>query len=414
MSRSLKSAVATDAPPKLFYGWVVVGVCFLILGLSMGSTQYLVGVLAGPFAAEFSAGRAAVLFSTASVMAIAGGMASPFLGAWLQRASARKAMLLAIGAMGIGFILLSVATALWQVAAIYALALAFGTGATNLGANMLAATWFTAKRGRALGLTAAGMSAFGFVLPPLATQGIAELGWRPTCLIVGLVLLAALPLIGWLLVDKPAQRGLYPDGASSAGVAVIGAEAPVRWTVRALLACSSFWLIVLPIGLCLATAVTLLNNLMLLAVDLGIAADSAAYLASLVALSALVGKLADVVGPRSLVWIPLGLAISACLIIHGASAYPRLAVAATLLGLAFGAATPAWSALVAATFGTGSFTLAMGLMTPVVSVLLASCIPFAGWVRDLTGSYDVAWLVLAAAMAAMVVAVWRLPGTTST
>lgn len=407
---------ATAAAPGLFYGWVIVGVCFLLLGLSMGTTQYLIGVFTVPFADEFGATRAAVLFATASIMAIAGGIASPLVGLWLQRVSIRRAMLLAIGVMGAGFILLSLASSLWQVAAIYALALASGTSTVNLGANTLAATWFAAKRGRALGFAAVGTSAFGFLLPPLVSHGIADIGWRSTCLILGGMLLAALPLIAWLLVDKPAQRGLHPDGAAVGPAVAVGAV-PV-WAARRLLCSERFWLIVLPVGLCLATAVTLLNNLVPLAIDLGVGAQRGAYLASLVALSAVAGKLgfgcvADFVSQRSMVLIPLALAAAACLTVQGAPAYPQLALVAVLLGLSFGAATPAWAALVAASFGAGGLTLAMGLMTPVLSLLLASCIPFAGWVHDRTGSYDGAWLTLVAAMGVMAVAAWRLPGARS-
>jgi uncharacterized membrane protein YphA (DoxX/SURF4 family) len=66
--------------------------------------------------------------------------------------------------------------------------------------------------------------------------------------------------------------------------------------------------------------------------------------------------------------------------------------------------------LVGANFGRSGFSLAMGLMTPVVSLLLATCVPFAALIHDRTGSYDGAWLMLASLMAALAIMGRRLPG----
>jgi MFS family permease len=116
-----------------------------------------------------------------------------------------------------------------------------------------------------------------------------------------------------------------------------------------------------------------------------------------VAVGAIAGKIgfgfvADLIGQRSMVWIPLALAIVTSVAMTRVTDFGWLAVVSMLLGLAFGAATPAWSLLVAACFGRAGFSLAMGLMTPVVSTLLALCVPFAGWMYDRSGSYDGAWL----------------------
>jgi hypothetical protein len=56
----------------------------------------------------------------------------------------------------------------------------------------------------------------------------------------------------------------------------------------------------------------------------------------------------------------------------------------------------------------------MRLMTPVVSTLLALCVPFAGWMYDRSGSYDGAWLVLAAAMLVLGIVTLRVPVGTAT
>lgn len=403
MEQSLE--VERRAEPRLFYGWVIVGLCFLLQGLAAGSTQYLVGVFAVPFATDFDASRAGVLFATSSLMAIAGGVLAPVAGALLRRYSIRWLMAFAVAWMGCGFAALAAASGLWQVGAIYALALAVGMTTINLGTNTLAATWFTTKRGRALGFVAAGTSAFGFLLPPLVSHGVAELGWRTTCVLLALLMWLVVPLVARLLVDRPEQRGLLPDGAAPAGDQAAAAAAARVWTVRALLVSPAFWLVVLPVGLCLASAVALLTNLIPVAVDAGIGAQTAAYLASVAALCGVFGKIvfgfiADRIDQRRMVWLPAGfIGISCLLLVVGEPGYAQLLSAGVALGLGIGAATPAWGALVALHFGRDGFSLAMGLMSPVLSVLLAISVPFAGWVYDRTGSYDGAWLTLLAALA---------------
>lgn len=399
----------------LFQGWTIVAVCAVLLGLGMGSTQYLTGVFAVPLAQAFGTTRAAVLLATASAMSIAGGIASPLVGMWLRRVSLRLALLMAIGSMGLGFVLLSFATAVWHLQGIYAVLLAFGTTTINLSANALVATWFVARRARALGFAAIGISAFGFLLPPLAAYIAAELGWRSAYRLLGAAMLAVLPVAAMLLVDRPESRGLHPDGAALP-VAAGATVAQAHWTLRDVARHSSFWPIVLPVGFCLALSVALLSNIVPLAIDSGADPARAAWLASVVALSAVAGKLgfgwvADDVGQRMMVRVPALLAVVACLLLLGVDGgdHARLIAAAVSLGLAFGAATPAWAALVAANYGAAGFSLAMGLMTPVVSLLLAACVPLAAFVHDRTGSYDGAWLLLAGLMTVLALPAKRLP-----
>lgn len=402
MEQSLEAGAG--AAPRVFYGWVIVGLCFLLQGVAAACTQYLVGVFAVPFADEFGGSRAGVLFATTSVMAIAGGVLAPPLGALLRRRSIRWLLVFSVGWLGCGFAALAATTALWQVGAVYALAMSVGMTTINLGTNTLAATWFSARRGRALGFVAAGTSAFGFLLPPLVSHGVAALGWRTTCVLLALLLWLVVPLVARLLVDRPEQRGLLPDGASPVAGAVPPAAAGAGWTVRALLGSARFWLVVLPVGLCLASAVALLTNLIPVAMDAGVGAQAAAYLTSVAALCSLSGKIvfgfaADRIGQRRMVWLPAGFIGATCLLlVAGSPGYPQLLAGALALGLGLGAATPAWGALVALHFGRDGFSLAMGLMSPVLSVLLAASVPFAGWVYDRTGSYDDAWLTLLAAL----------------
>src|SRR5204862_424473 len=84
--------------------------------------------------------------------------------------------------------------------------LAITTGST------VAARWFEARRGVAIGIAAGGMSAGQLVVIPLATVLTLWFGWRMSFLWQGVgLLLLVLPIALWLIGNDPAERGLRPQ-----------------------------------------------------------------------------------------------------------------------------------------------------------------------------------------------------------
>ena len=57
---------------RVFYGWIMVGLSFLVQGLGIGN-QYLVGLFIQPFQERFHASSAAVVLVTMSMMSLVGG-----------------------------------------------------------------------------------------------------------------------------------------------------------------------------------------------------------------------------------------------------------------------------------------------------------------------------------------------------
>jgi len=67
--------------------------------------------------------------------------------------------------------------------------------------------------------------------------------------------------------------------------------------------------------------------------------------------------------------------------------YSMMLAGAISMGLAAGGIMPVWNAMVPAVFGVENFGRAMGLMSPVISLMAAPAFPIAGYLRDTTGSY---------------------------
>ncbi|HQX77318.1 MAG TPA: MFS transporter [Steroidobacteraceae bacterium] len=388
----------------MFYGWRIVVVAMLALGLSNGLVSYSYGLLVLPLGTEFGANRMLMMWGlTASSMATV--LISPFAGSLMDRRSAR--VLFSVGAvcLALGMSLIAVSRNVWEFILVFGLLMSVGATLLGpIGANTIVARWFAQRRGRALGITAIGTSLGGLLVPLLLQTLIDAYGWRIACLwMAAIALLLLLPPI-WLVVrNRPADLGLQPDGqpgeGQPTGVASLAAgSAPPR-----LMTDATFWRIALAVGVLMATFTVILANLVPFAVGHGVAARQAALLISIIAVAGISGKLLfSVFADRiDLKWamlvalVMLGLPMVALTSLHS---YPVMVLSAVSMGLASGAFLPAWSALVARIYGPSIFGRVMGRMQPIAIVMVMLAMPMSGHLFDRTGNYSATFLTMAAAV----------------
>jgi MFS family permease len=402
----------------VFYGWWIVAVAFAAQAFAVGLTTYAFGLFQKPVAAEFDASFGEVSLGM-TLMTVAGAVFAPFLGRALDRRSIRVIMALGAVLMASGFGLMTVAPALWVLGLLFGCVV--GLGMLALGPNgsaKVVANWFLRRRGQALGICAAGTSAGGFLAPPLITLAIEAFGWRGalTCLALAVALLA-LPMVWLVIVDRPEDRGLAPDGDDTASQPTADSTAPAEeWTFGALLRERNFWLIALSVGLCFAAVGSLIVNLHPYATDLGIGDRRASLLLSCLSAAAIVGKLifgalADRFDTRLGMWIAIGLLALYIGVLLSHPGYGVLLVASAVGGLALGGFLPVWGALIGVCYGRAAFGRVMGLMAPAMGPLNWAVYPLTGWIRDRTGSYDLAFaaFLVAITLAAGLLVFLRTP-----
>jgi len=412
---STPMSIKSQTEPRFFYGWVIVAVCFFLQGLSAGTALSIVGVFAVVFAKEFSSPHGTVLFMTSSVMMLSAAVFVPIAGILMRRYSLKLFVVFGLFWMGTGFILLSFTQQIYQVAVIYSLLLAVGYVLLSLGTNTLIANWFIMRRGRALGFTAAGMSTFAFICSPLATHWIALFGWRNTCLLIALIFFSTIVVATWLIIDRPELRGLHPDGnIKDYTMHSQNKETTYQWTFKSIVTAPRFWLMTLAFSLILGVSGSIMTNLVPIAISSGSSPAYAAWLVSMTAICGLLGKIvfgiaADFIHQRMMIWIPCLMTGVACLFLMGNPAYEILIVASIFLGIATGATAPAQGTIAGINFGRGAFSLAMGLMGPFVAIALAVAVPLVGWIHDVSGSYDFAWLVFLGLLIPAAIAGYLLP-----
>lgn len=393
----------SSSSQRFYYGWVIVALAFMMQALAGGATNSLYGVFAVPFSESFNASRTEVMFATASVAMIASGLLSPLAGIWLQRYARRPLMLTGGVALVLGLLAVSQATALWQISVIYFFCWSMGnTLFGTLAANTIVSHWFVAQRGKALGLAAIGMSLGTFVLPPVVTWIIVNHGWQTANQVLAGVVGIALPMIFFFYRENPEDVGAELDGGHDSSD-----ENTEPMAVRSVLRSRYFWLITFCIGICFASFNGLTVNLVPMAIDQQVNAQTAAYLLSISALFGVIGKVvlgmsADRLAPQLVLTLPLLAISAACTILFGSPTFPRMMLAAGFIGLAAGGSIPVWGALIGRFFGRQSFSLVMGLMSPMLVPLVVICAPFISWVQEQQGSYNMAlWVIIGSAVLAM-------------
>ncbi len=394
--------------PKSFgVGWRQVGICFLLLAASgmIASTYTIVAV---PLAREFQPSRM-VLMLAMTVLSGTCAVLMPFIGHLMDRISVRKLMVAGGLFLAAGYAAISLATSFYQVLLVFGLFIAPASVLIGpLAATVLLSRWFAERRGRAIGIAIAGISAGGFLFP-LIIQGLLDAHqWREALRLLSLVLLVWTIPAALLVVDRPSDRGLHPDGKAEPSDLVRSEMAKAPIAARAVLGDPAFWMIAVTVAIVTAGMKGMVTNLAPLAIDTGIDASEAAFFVSIYSGCSLVAKLnfaalSDRLGPRILMFLALiGFALGMACLTQARSGYATIALAVALIGLFGGLMVPIESYIVPRIFGQQAVGRVMGMLSGTILVAMLATPPLFGFIYDLTGSYrGIFWTFCGLALAAL-------------
>lgn len=221
---------------RIFYGWFILAAGFFALFVSMGARNGF-GVFVIPMTGELGWTRTEIS-AAISIGVMVNGLSQPFLGRIYDRYGGRLVIsisLLVLGLMtmllaltsdfGTGFAFhvdlgvfeITLSTSLLFLIFIYGFVMSTASSGVSLvTVHAVLAKWFFRRRGIVLSICTAGTSVGGFFLTPFAASLILWANWRIAWLVLGvLVLVLALPLIAFLMRDRPEDIGEVPDGHSS-------------------------------------------------------------------------------------------------------------------------------------------------------------------------------------------------------
>jgi MFS family permease len=384
----------------MFYGWRVVGGAFTAQMFVVGFFTYAISVLVAPVRAEFGVSLEQVMYSP-TVATFIGLLLQPVAGALVDRLPVR--WLMSGGALiyGLGLYALSRCESITQYIVLFGFTMAAATAFVGpLCSSAVISRWFTASRGRALGIAAIGTSVGGVVIPALLNGWIAQFGWRGALENMALLILLLMwPIVVISIRGKPADVGMSPE-PSPALVADTALPDAAELSMRDIAGNPRFWYIGLSLGLLFSVYTAILANLTPYATNLGRSAEQASTLIMSVAVAGFAGKLlfgyaADRISLRTGLWAAQALVMAGFLILALEPAYGVMLLATALVGLAAGGMLPVWGAIMAQAFGLASYGRAMGLMGPLITVCVMPSFAVVGRLFDISGSYSLSLYISA-------------------
>lgn len=397
--------------PRVFYGWIVVAVSFVTMGVSVNARTGF-SLLFPPILAEFGWERG-VTAGAFSFGFLVSAMMSPLVGMSMDRFGPRVVMETGVALMTAGLLLATLAGEPWHVYA--TLGVLVGGGSVCLGysgQSLFLPNWFVRRRGLAMSIAFSGVGIGSITLLPWMQALIDQTGWRSACWAMGLVLGLVLGPINLLLRRRPQDIGLQPDGDAAPAATAGGRPAPeirdpawaaTDWTLaRALRTARFWWIAVGYFGALFAWYAIQVHQTKYL-VEIGFGGGEAAWALGFVSLVGVPGQIAlghlsDRIG-REWVWT-LGclgfvlcyLALLALAVVPSTALLWAMVIAQGLLGYGI---TSVVGAIAAEIFQGRHYGAILGtLMT--AALIGGAAGPWAmGAVHDATGSYAPAfWLAL--------------------
>lgn len=221
----------------------------------MAPSVFVLGIFLSPIADEFGWSRT-LIAGAVSVGAVASMVLSPVAGWAVDRYGAGIILTASMVILGVAVISLA-----WATVPLF-FYLGFATGRiifhvpVQIGSGAVVSRWFIRKRGRAIGVLYLSGAIGGIVFIQIASIALSNWGVGAAWIALGVTVIGVSVLPSALLiVDRPEDVGLEPDGSSSDAPESITVDVQpiqdvieVDWTLREAMGTRSLWIMVGVVG----------------------------------------------------------------------------------------------------------------------------------------------------------------------
>ncbi|MFC1846081.1 MFS transporter [Chloroflexota bacterium] len=380
-----------------FYGYIVVVAALLITILNYGARNSF-GVFFKPTINEFDWTRT-LISGAFTISMLFQAIGAPLLGRLNDKLGPRFVMTLCGLLLGIGFLLMSHLSNIWQLYLFYGLVIGISMGGQFVSLLSTIARWFTKRRGVMTGIVIAGIGIGGFIMAPVANYLISIYDWRLSYIILGSSVLVIGILAAQFLRRDPAKMGVIPYGANSEvkqGLAAGEEGLSLREAIH-----TKQFLITLIIftssGYCLMTMnVHLVPHITDLGISTTIAANILAAIGALTAVGCIVlGGFADRIGNKQVCIISFIALVAGIFGFAFVKQIWAMYLCAAVFGIGVGGTAPIESTITAELFGMKSHGSIFGIISAGFT-LGGALGPFVtAFLFDVTGNYQTAFLVCA-------------------
>ncbi len=288
----------------VYYGWVVVAAASTVVFARMAPAITTLTVLIFPISQQLGWSRTLIAGSV-SAGAIASLALAPAVGWAIDRFGARPVLVVSVLALGVAMLSLAWATIPLTFYIAFASARVVFHTSAPIGASTVAARWFIAKRGRAIGVIFLIGAVGGIVYTMVASLVVESYGLKTTWIVIGLMVLVISVAPSLLLVaDSPEDVGLLPDGDEPAADAArkmspTSAFSEVEkmtseedsWSLSDAVRSGTFWLLILMGFACYFVHTSIGVHMGAYFRDIGLGATSAALAVSVSWIVSAIGSL---------------------------------------------------------------------------------------------------------------------------
>ncbi|HEY1930973.1 MAG TPA: MFS transporter [Acetobacteraceae bacterium] len=404
-----------------FYGWIVVAVVFVTMGIGVNARTAF-SLLFPPILAEFHWDRG-IIAGAFSFGFLVSAALSPWLGRLMDTKGPRAVMELGVLLMGSGLLLATQISQPWQLYA--TLGMLVGSGSVCLGytgQGLFLPNWFVHRRGLAMSIAFSGVGIGSIIILPWMQAFIQHAGWRAACATLGIVLLVLLAPLNLLLHRRPEDIGLQPDGESHAHAAarrianVVDADwAAVDWTLGRAMRTMRFWWLALGYFCALYAWYAVQVHQTKYLTEIGFSPILSAWALGSVSLAGIpggivLGHLSDRIG-REWVWAIGNLGFTLCylvlLLLEQVQTEPLLWLMILTQGFLGYGITSVLGAIPVELFQGRHYGTIFGTVM-LMAVAGGAAGPWlTGVLHDATGSYASAWWLGLAASVVSALAIWQ-------
>ena len=279
------------------FRWVILGVSFITLALT-STIIHSFSIFFVALLKEFAWSRS-ITAGAFSLFMVLCGLTGPFVGNMLDRFGPKTVFVLGAFVLGVGLALCSMVHSWWQFYISYGVIAAMGAGASGwVPTTTVIQNYFKEKRGLAMGILSSGVGIGIFVCVPSIQYLIERVGWRMTYRIMAVfipfvVIMAAILFLKMRPETNPsdATEGDTFESETRDSLVVDKEWASRSWTLRQAIVTKPFWFLSVASFLsCLATH-SVLTHQVAFFVDAGLEALFASYIAGLIGLVSIGGKI---------------------------------------------------------------------------------------------------------------------------
>lgn len=425
LSPSLSAFDSRLSRLPFFYGWVVVCVAFITMGVGV-NVRTSFSLLFPSILSEFGWDRATTAAAFSIGFASAGAF-SPIVGKVIQKLAPRYVFSLAAICVAAGMVLTTYITLPWHAyISLGFMVVGVSVVLSYVGHSMVLPNWFIRKRGFAIGLAFSGVGIGSIAIMPLVQQIIDQDGWRYACWTMAVLLIVVVVPLNLLFQRfQPADLGALPDG-DVAGSAQQAGQGQVydnvvdenwvatEWTLTTAIRMPQFWWLCLTFFMGLYIWYGVLVHQTKYLVEIGVSATEAAFVLGLVGFAGVIGQIllgyvSDRIG-REWIWSLSALGFGICyvlLLLMKDNPEPVLvylmAISQGFLG--YGLAS-VYGAMPADMFQGRHYGIIFGTLS-LAALIGGAFGPWAmGYMYDLYGNYDLAFISGIGATAISIAAVW--------